>query len=50
MSPDSVKKHDKFAKKYDLSVILASDEDLSVLNSYGVWVEKRHVWPQIYGC
>ncbi|WP_421873317.1 peroxiredoxin [Pararhizobium sp.] len=40
MSPDSVKKHDKFAKKYDLSVILASDEDLSVLNSYGVWVEK----------
>lgn len=40
MSPDSVKKHDKFAKKYDLSVILASDEDLTVLNSYGVWVEK----------
>ncbi len=40
MSPDSVKKHDKFAKKYDLSVILASDEDLAVLNSYGVWVEK----------
>lgn len=40
MSPDSVKKHDKFAKKYDLSVILASDEDLAVLTSYGVWVEK----------
>jgi peroxiredoxin Q/BCP len=40
MSPDSVRKHDKFAKKYDLSVILASDEDLTALNSYGVWVEK----------
>lgn len=40
MSPDSVKKHDKFAKKYDLSVILASDEELTALNSYGVWVEK----------
>lgn len=40
MSPDSVKKHDKFAKKYDLSVILAADEDKTVLNAYGVWVEK----------
>ena len=35
-----MKKHDKFAKKYDLSVILASDEELTALNSYGVWVEK----------
>lgn len=40
MSPDSPKKHDKFVKKHDLSVILASDEDLNVLNTYGVWVEK----------
>jgi peroxiredoxin Q/BCP len=40
MSPDSVKKHDKFAKKYDLSVILAADEEKAVLNDYGVWVEK----------
>lgn len=40
MSPDSAKKHDKFAKKYDLSVILAADEEKNVLNAYGVWVEK----------
>jgi len=40
MSPDSVKKHDKFAKKYDLSVVLAADEEKAVLNDYGVWVEK----------
>ncbi|MBP1856953.1 peroxiredoxin [Rhizobium herbae] len=40
MSPDSVKKHDKFSKKYDLSVILAADEEKTVLNAYGVWVEK----------
>jgi peroxiredoxin Q/BCP len=40
VSPDSVKKHDKFAKKYDLSVILAADEEKTVLNAYGVWVEK----------
>ncbi len=40
LSPDSVKKHDKFAKKYDLSVILAADENKTVVNAYGVWVEK----------
>lgn len=40
ISPDSVKKHDKFVKKYDLSVILAADEEKTVLNTYGVWVEK----------
>jgi len=40
MSPDSVKAHDKFIAKHDLGVILASDEDKSVLEAYGVWKEK----------
>lgn len=40
MSPDPVKKHDKFIDKHDLNVILASDEDKTVLEAYGVWVEK----------
>jgi len=40
MSPDSVKRHDKFKAKYDLDVALASDEEKSVLEAYGVWVEK----------
>ncbi|MDO9415317.1 peroxiredoxin [Pararhizobium sp.] len=40
MSPDSVKSHDKFVKKHSLSVILASDEDRSTLETYGVWKEK----------
>ncbi|MAY63313.1 MAG: thioredoxin-dependent thiol peroxidase [Rhizobiales bacterium] len=40
MSPDPVKKHDKFIDKHDLNVILASDEDKQVLEIYGVWVEK----------
>ncbi len=40
MSPDSVKKHDKFKSNHGLTVALASDEDKSVLNAYGVWVEK----------
>ena len=40
ISPDSVAKHDKFARKHGLSVILASDEETSVANLYGVWKEK----------
>lgn len=40
MSPDSPKKHDKFIAKHELSVVLASDEDHSVLEAYGVWTEK----------
>ncbi|GGA81638.1 peroxiredoxin [Brucella endophytica] len=40
MSPDSVKKHDKFKTKHELDVELVSDEDKNVLETYGVWVEK----------
>ena len=40
MSPDSVKSHDKFRTKHGLTVELASDEDKTVLQTYGVWVEK----------
>lgn len=40
MSPDSVKKHDKFKAKHDLSVPLASDEEKTTLQAYGVWIEK----------
>lgn len=40
MSPDSVKSHDKFVKKHDLGVMLASDEDKTTLQAYGVWKEK----------
>ncbi|PRD42044.1 peroxiredoxin [Phyllobacterium phragmitis] len=40
MSPDSVKKHDKFKTKHQLSVDLAADEEKTVLQAYGVWAEK----------
>ncbi|MBB2973873.1 peroxiredoxin [Mesorhizobium sp. RMAD-H1] len=40
MSPDSVKKHDKFKSKHDLNVDLAADEEKNILQAYGVWVEK----------
>ena len=40
MSPDSVKKHDKFKAKYDLPFSLVADEEKTALEAYGVWVEK----------
>ncbi len=40
LSPDTVKSHDKFRLKHDLTVELASDEEKQVLRAYGVWVEK----------
>ena len=40
LSPDSPKSHDKFKSKYELAFPLASDEEKSVLEAYGVWVEK----------
>lgn len=40
MSPDSVKSHDKFVGKHNLSIVLASDEEKTALSAYGVWKEK----------
>ena len=40
VSADSVKAHDKFKAKHDLDITLASDEEKSMLEAYGVWVEK----------
>jgi len=41
VSPDPVKSHDKFKAKHDLKVTLASDEEKTVLEAYGVWAEKK---------
>jgi thioredoxin-dependent peroxiredoxin len=40
VSADSVASQDKFAQKYGLDFTLASDESLTMLEAYGVWVEK----------
>jgi peroxiredoxin Q/BCP len=40
ISKDSVASHDKFKKKYDLSVLLGADEAGEAVEAYGVWVEK----------
>jgi peroxiredoxin Q/BCP len=40
VSPDPVKPIAKFVDKFDLGFTLLSDEDHSVAEAYGVWVEK----------
>ncbi|CAN5758930.1 hypothetical protein BH20ACT14_BH20ACT14_12560 [soil metagenome] len=40
VSPDSEKSHAKFRDKHELPFTLLADEDHSVANAYGAWVEK----------
>ena len=40
VSRDSVASHDKFKKKHELPLTLASDEDGKVCEAYGTWIEK----------
>jgi len=40
ISADSLASHDKFQAKYGLDFPLASDEARTMLETYGVWVEK----------
>lgn len=40
VSIDSIKSHEKFLKKHSLPFTLLSDEDQSMVEAYGVWVEK----------
>lgn len=41
VSPNTLSSHEKFAKKYRLNFLLASDEEKQILKSYGVWKQKQ---------
>jgi len=41
ISKDSVASHVKFAEKYNLPFILISDPDLTAIQAYDVWKEKK---------
>ena len=41
ISKDSAKSHGNFAKKYDLPFILLSDPELTAIQAYDVWQEKK---------
>ena len=40
VSRDTVKKHDKFVSKYNLRIPLISDEEGSLCEAFGTWIEK----------
>ena len=41
ISKDSIASHKKFAEKYGLPFTLLSDTELTAINAYGVWQEKK---------
>ena len=49
VSPDSVKKHDKFVEKFKLPFTLLADEDKTIVNAYGVWGEKSFMGRKYMG-
>lgn len=42
ISKDSQASHQKFAAKYELPFILLSDPELTAIQAYGVWQEKKN--------
>ncbi len=49
ISTDSVKSHEKFAKKYKLPFTLLSDEEKKVVARYGVWQLKKFMGREYMG-
>ena len=49
ISKDSVKSHAGFALKHNLPFILLSDTELSAIQAYDVWKEKKALRQSIYG-
>lgn len=49
VSADPVKKHAKFAEKYELPFTLLSDEKKEMLGAYGVWAKKKFMGREYMG-
>ena len=49
VSPDDLKSHDKFIKKFKLPFLLLADEDKTICQDYGVWQEKSFMGEKYMG-
>lgn len=49
VSADTVEKHNKFVKKFDLPFPLIADVDKQVINSYGIWGPKKFMGKEYDG-
>lgn len=49
ISKDTVKSHQKFEKDFDLNFELLADDQLEVIQAYGVWKEKNMYGKKVMG-
>jgi peroxiredoxin Q/BCP len=49
VSPDSLKKHQQFIEKCSLGIALISDPERLLIESQGLWVEKKYMGRQYMG-
>jgi peroxiredoxin Q/BCP len=49
VSPDGIRSHEKFRKKYELPFRLLADEDHAVAEKYGAWGEKSMYGRKYHG-
>lgn len=49
VSPDSVKSHQSFCQKHDLTITLLSDPEHEALEKYGVWQLKKRYGREYHG-
>ncbi|NBS41855.1 thioredoxin-dependent thiol peroxidase [bacterium] len=49
VSVDTVKKHKKFADKYELPFTLLADEEKEIVGAYGVWGKKKFMGREFMG-
>jgi thioredoxin-dependent peroxiredoxin len=49
VSPDSVKSHGKFAKKFKLPFPILADEEKTLVKAYGVWSKKKFMGREYMG-
>jgi peroxiredoxin Q/BCP len=49
VSPDSLKKHQRFIEKCSLGIRLISDPERLLIESQGLWVEKKYMGRQYMG-
>jgi peroxiredoxin Q/BCP len=49
VSPDTVKKHDKFVEKFELPFTLLADVDKKIVEAYGVWGKKKFMGREYMG-
>lgn len=49
ISPDPIKRHEKFIEKYGLPFILLADEKLDAAEKYGVWKLKKNFGKEYMG-